>query len=50
MNTQAVSTRMMPTSVAPALLQVAISTMRMRSALPSTPSSGSMASSYESGS
>ena len=50
MNTHAESTRMMPTSTAPAVRAVAISTIRMRIALPMMPSVGSMASSYESGS
>ena len=45
MNTQAASTMMMPTSVAPAVRAVAIITMRMRMALPMMPSVGSMASS-----
>jgi hypothetical protein len=50
MNTQAVSATMIHTSVAPALRQVAINTMRIRIALPTMPSMGSIASSYESGS
>jgi len=44
-NTQAPSTRMIATSVAPAVRAVATSTSRMRIRLPTMPSVGSMASS-----